>query len=347
MSDTADYFQTIGRKMQEQLGNHADPALVFADIATAVLQDVPAPRIDVLSMADWMTQQRPLTRQVNFGSGFGQPPLVVFETPGFYIEVLFWFPSRTAIHGHGFTGAFRVLDGYSIQVEYRFEETSSPEEAVRLGRVVPKSIEMIAQGKVCSILREDDFIHTVAHMGNPSLTLVARTHHNTKALPQFTYFRCGFAHLSDHHKHAAARQTDVLAALFRARPDAFVGRLIDFLSTADMTTFFKVLDQLALRVPLPVFSTQVLPAIRERFGAAHAPMLAALDENITSHGIWGMTAFIKEPRKQLLLVLSELFPDQQERDSLICRSFNVSNAKPVLEEWLEIADRACSPNLSV
>ena len=340
MSDTADYFQTIGRRMQEQLGNHTDPALVFADIATAVLDEVPAPRIDVLAMADWLTQQRPLPRQVNFGSGFGQPPLVVFETPGFYIEVLFWFPSRTAIHGHGFTGGFRVLDGYSIQVEYRFEETSAPEEAVRLGRVVPRSIEMITQGKVCPIHREDDFIHTVAHMGNPSLTLVARTHQDNKALPQFTYYRCGFAHLSDRHKQASARQTEVLAALFRARPDAFVGKLIEFLSTADMTTFFRVLDQLLVRLPLPVFSKQVLPDIRERFGATHAPMLAALDENMHSHGIWGMTSFTKEPRKQLLLVLSELFPEQQERDSLICQSFNVSDAKPVLDEWLEIADRA-------
>jgi hypothetical protein len=340
MSDTADYFLTIGRKMQEQLGNHTNPDQVFADIATAVLHDVPAPTIDVLAMADWTSRQRPLPRQVNFASGFGQPPLVVFETPGFYIEVLFWFPSRTSIHGHAFTGAFRVLDGCSIQVEYRFEQTSAPEEAVRLGRVVPQSIEMIAQGRICPILEEDDFIHTVAHLGNPSLTLVARTHGNTRELHQFTYFRCGFAHLSHHHKQAVARQTDVLAALHRARPDAFVARLIEFLSAADTTTFFKVLSQLFFRLTLPVFSTQVLPAVRERFGSTHAPMLAALDETIRNHGVWGMTAFVKEPRKQLLLALSELFTDQQERDALICRSYNVTDAKPVLDEWLDIAGPA-------
>ena len=113
--------------MASRLGDRPDPDSVFAEIATDVLRAVPAPPIDVLGMADWTAQQRPLPKQVNFNSGFGQPPLVVFEAPGFYIEVLSWFPSRTSIHGHGFTGAFRVLDGYSLQVGYRFEEESAPE----------------------------------------------------------------------------------------------------------------------------------------------------------------------------------------------------------------------------
>jgi len=339
MSDTAEYFQTIGRKMHERLGNHAEPAVVFADIATAVLHEVPAPRIDVVAMADWLTEQRPLPRQVNFASGFGQPPLVVFETPGFYIEVLFWFPSRTSIHGHAFTGAFRVLDGYSVQVEYTYEETSAPEEAVRYGRVVPVSIEMIEQGRICPILGEDEFIHTVAHMGHPSLTLVARTY-GMKDAQQFTYYRCGFAHLSYVHKQAAARQAEVLGSLFRARPETFVDRLIDFLAVSDSVTFFKILSEMPARLTLPVFSTTVMPRIRERFGQSRPMELAALDETIASDGLWGMVGFIKEPRKQLLLALSELFPDQKDRDGLIRRSFKVDNAGPVLEEWLAIAEKS-------
>jgi hypothetical protein len=340
LTDSADYFQTLGRVMGERLGAHPAPDDVFADIATSVLHEIDAPKIDVLAMADWAAVQRPLPKQVNFASGFGQPPLVVFEAPGFYIEVLFWFPSKTSIHGHGFTGAFRVLDGYSVQVEYRFEQTEAPDEAVRLGRVVPQGIEMIAQGRICPILQEDEFIHTVAHMGNPSLTLVARTPGNAKELQQFTYFRCGYAHLSHHQRQSVARHVDVLDALFKARPDQFLGRLIDFLAASDSAMFFKVVRELPFRLTLPVFSARILPGLRQRFGQSHPFELAALDEVIRSHGLWGMMALMKEPRKQLLLALSELFPDPQVRDDLICRSFNVTDAGPVLEDWLQIAERA-------
>lgn len=339
MSDTADYFQTIGRKMAAQLGEHPNPDAVFAEIATEALKEVSAPKIDVLAMADWAARQHPLPKQVNFNSGFGQPPLVVFEAPGFYIEVLFWFPSRTSIHGHGFTGAFRVLDGYSIQVEFQFEEEAVPEDGIRLGRTVARGVEMIAPGKICPILGRDDFIHTVAHMGNPSLTLVARTH-GPKEMQQFTYLRSGFAHLSHRHKQSVARQADVLEAVFKARPDAFLGRLTNFLTQSDGVTFFKVLSQLQARLTLPVFSKQVLPAVRERFGGSHAAMLAALDEVMRTNGLWGMISGFKEPRKQLLLVLGELFPDEKERDTLICQSVGVPDARPVLEEWLQIADQA-------
>ncbi len=342
MSDTADYFQTIGRKMAAQLGEHPDPDAVFANIAADVLREVPAPQVDVLAMADWAAQQRPLPKQVNFNSGFGQPPLVVFEAPGFYIEVLFWFPSRTSIHGHGFTGAFRVLSGYSLQVEYRFQEESAPEDGIRLGKVVARGIEMIAPGKICPILGRDDFIHTVAHMGNPSLTLVARTH-GSKELQQFTFYRSGFAHLSHHRKQSIARQADVLESVFKARPDAFLGRLVDFLAGSDSVTFFRVLSQLQTRLSLAVFSKQVLPTVRERFGLSHARALTALDDAMRTNGLWGMISGFKEPRKQLLLALGELFPDEKERDALICQSLGVPDAGPVLKEWLQIADQAFAP----
>ncbi|MEQ2008558.1 MAG: hypothetical protein ABMA26_17400 [Limisphaerales bacterium] len=346
MSDTADYFQTIGRKMAAQLGEHPDPDAVFANIATEVLREVSAPQIDVLAMADWAAQQRPLPKQVNFNSGFGQPPLVVFEAPGFYIEVLFWFPSRTSIHGHGFTGAFRVLDGYSLQVEYRFQEESAPEAGIRLGKVVARGIEMIAPGKICPILGRDDFIHSVAHMGNPSLTLVARTHGN-KELQQFTFLRSGFAHISHQHKQSIARQVDVLEAVFKARPEAFMGRVTDFLAGSDSVTCFKVLSQLQARLTLPVFSRQVLPTIRERFGVSRARVLAALDDVMRTNGLWGMISGFKEPRKQLMLVLGELFPDEEERDALICQSLGVPDAGPVLEEWFQIAEQAFAPRATV
>lgn len=342
MTSVSDYFQTLGQTMADRLGDQPEPDSVFAAIATDVLRGVPAPAVDVLAMADWAAQQRPLPRQVNFKGGFGQPPLVVFVAPGFYLEVLFWFPSRTGIHGHGFTGAFRVLNGCSVQVEYRFLEESAPEEGLRLGKLVPQGIEMIAPGKICSILGRDDFIHCVAHLGNPSLTLVARTY-GSKDLRQFAFHRCGFALRAKYQQQTVERQAAVLAAVFKARPEAFLERVVAYLAASDRATFYSVLSELKSLLTLPVFTKQVLPAVRERFGISHAPALAALEEDVRSNGIWGLIGRLKDPRQQLRLALTELFPDEQERDALICQSLGVAEAKPVLEEWLRIAERASAP----
>ena len=82
MSETGDYFRTLGERMAADLGDVPDPDMVFADIATNALNAVAAPAIDVVAMADWAAERQTLPKQVNFRSGFGQPPLVVFEAPG-------------------------------------------------------------------------------------------------------------------------------------------------------------------------------------------------------------------------------------------------------------------------
>ena len=53
-------------------------------------------------------------------SGFGQPELVVFDDPRFYIQILFWLDGTTDIHQHMFSGAFHVMAGSSIHSTFAF-----------------------------------------------------------------------------------------------------------------------------------------------------------------------------------------------------------------------------------
>ena len=84
--------------------------------------------------------------------------------------------------------------------------------------------------------------------------------------------------------------------------------------------------------------------MREEFGTTRPQALAALDETIRSSGLWEMIPGFKDAQKQLLLVLGELFPDETERDSAICRSYGVSNAAAVLDGWMPIASQVFSRN---
>src|SRR5690606_38579350 len=38
-------------------------------------------------------------------SGFGQPEVIVYDDPRFYIQILFWLDGTTQIHQHEFSGA--------------------------------------------------------------------------------------------------------------------------------------------------------------------------------------------------------------------------------------------------
>jgi len=332
-ADAAHYFQTIGNLILYRLEKHrADVGAVFAEISTGVLQELPVTAMDVTVMADWTMSQDRLPKQVNFQAGFGEPPLVVFETPEFYIEVLFWFPSRTAIHGHGFTGAFRVLDGYSVQVEYEFAQEAAPEAGVRFGRILPVQVELIAPGKVCTIGSNEAFVHTVAHMGNPSLTLVARTH-GSPEFEQYSYHRSGLATRASLHRRTIVRQAEVFRALSRGRPEAFLPRLIQFLERSGIFVFFHLLDELRLRMPLEFFSREVMRPVRERFHYTRVKELAALDEEIRLSATWAMIKATPDPRRRLLLALNEIMPDQVEHDAVISRSNGGRAAGDVIEEW--------------
>ncbi len=319
--------------MRERLApHHAAVPDAFPEIATAVLREVPRPAIDVVAMADWVAGQRTLPKQVNFHSGFGEPPLVVYETPEFYLEVLFWFPSRTEIHGHGFTGAFQVLDGYSLQAEYEFVQESVPEEGMRLGRVIPRTVELIIPGKVCTIGGDDSFIHCVAHMGSPSLTLVARTF-GSQEFAQFSYYRSGLAVRPHWHNRSIVRQAEVFRALLRSRPERFQDRLLEFLGRCGRPGFFHLLDQLRTRLKLDAFTHQVLHPVQARFAATHAPELAATAEEVRRGALWAMLNATPDPRRRLLMALNEMLPDPAEQDAVISRAGRGAPASNVIDQW--------------
>lgn len=337
------YWQTLGQTMAAELADipAAEVARAFPDIATSALAGVPAPTIDVLTLTDWVSSQSPLPRQVNFHSGFGDPPLVVFECPHFYLEVLFWFPSRSDIHGHGFSGAFKVLAGQSIQIEYTFEQTDAPEEGVRLGLLTPQHIELLSPGQICPITEGDAFLHAVAHVGTPSLTLVARTHRASHTR-QFSFQRCGFGHLSSLHHQAITRQVQVLLSLRRAKPDTFSAKLIELLKRTDQHQFFAIAGMLIGRMGEPEFALRFLPLLEAQFRSSRPRALEALREELKRGLDWDFIRREANPHQQLRLVLAELCPDPQVLHDLVCRSHQTTQPQEIIDAWCEQAAPAAS-----
>lgn len=333
MHAIGEYWHALGKRLEADVAAQPGWRERFDVIASRALTELPAPRMTAADIGQWMTETKTLPEQVNVLSGFGEPPLVVYQTPEFYAEVLFWFPSPTTIHGHGFTGAFVVLDGFSIEVRYDFRPEREPGEAVLLGRLEPREVEFIGPGKVCAILGASDYVHSVTHLGNPSLTLVVRTYGRSNNR-QYRFHRSGFAACSNFRQTELKRRAAVLAAIWRADPARFVTQFVDFLTGADEHAFYWVTEALITKLPLPFVQNEVLPLLTQHF-ADRVAVLAALREVFRTRSLWTTMRTLPNVRAQVQVALADSFPDAAEREAILRKSYG-AGAQHLPEQWRDL-----------
>ncbi len=180
------YFTELGHTVgaRWQARNFSLPA--FPEIAVAALREKPPARhVEVAElMRDFLFNDAQPTQTQ---SGFGQPELVVYEDPRFYIQVLCWLDGTTDIHQHEFSGAFHVLAGSSIHSQFVFERAESVSAHLRVGTLRRTSTALLETGRTEPIVSGRDYIHALFHLDTPSLTVVVRTQHDPGTGPQFTY----------------------------------------------------------------------------------------------------------------------------------------------------------------
>jgi hypothetical protein len=158
----------------------------FPGLAQAALEETPpAKRVDLtaLTRAFLRDDEQPFQT----ASGFGQPELVVFDDPRFYIQLLFWLDGTTQIHQHEFSGAFHVLQGSSLHAEFAFANVRPVTAHFRLGDLQLTGIELLETGRTVPITSGAGSIHSLFHLETPSVTVVVRTHSDPGTGPQFTY----------------------------------------------------------------------------------------------------------------------------------------------------------------
>ncbi len=125
--------------------------------------------------------------QIDLPASFGQPPVTFFRNSRFYIAVLFWVDADTSIHEHSFSGAFSVLSGSSLHVQYEFKPKTLVNSRLSVGEIVKKHAKILERGDVEAIISGRQGAHALFHLKRPSATLLVRTHRDSRAQPQMTY----------------------------------------------------------------------------------------------------------------------------------------------------------------
>ena len=118
---------------------------------------------------------------------FSDFDLRIFENDRFRIEILYWLGGSTSIHQHAFSGAFKLLSGRSVHVEYDFVTSCDAQPELRIGNLYLRTSEILKPGSIRRIDGGSRFIHANFHIVRPSVTMVIRTHHDTVVEPQFDY----------------------------------------------------------------------------------------------------------------------------------------------------------------
>ena len=138
-------FEQLGNIVEAQWEKAGRTESSFAEIATTALADSRVlTTIEPRDIVTWLMKGHDVPGQN--ASDFGQPPINVYVSNGFYIQVLFWLDSTTAIHEHSFSGAFGVLSGSSVQSTYSFETEQAPSERLIVGHTRFLSSELLYRG---------------------------------------------------------------------------------------------------------------------------------------------------------------------------------------------------------
>lgn len=347
-------FQKLGKAVEKiwRDKNYAEDD--FPQIAADALRKANLPaKVSAWEVVGWTLAQTQLPEQKDLRGNFGDPPITVYNSPRFHIDVYFWLEGTTAIHQHSFCGAFQVLHGASIHSWYEFDVREKINAFTEIGEMNLKLCELLEKGDVQEILAGRQYIHGLFHLEQPSATIVVRTHKSPLYLPQFSYHKPFLAIDPFFEEANTIKKNQCLSALFRSKhpeTDKFVSEL---LQKSDFQTSFSILSNVRhflqqnqldkmfnLDAPKDRFAA-FLDIVRERHGerAGIFPKVFAHQDKVNEilkrrgfitdaeHRFFLALLMNVEGREPILSLIKERFPQKNPVDKILDWSLDLANTR--------------------
>ena len=235
------YFQQLGQIILERWQDKNFSLSAFPEIARLAI-DAQPPSAHVNSqdlVSDFLLNDaQPFQTQ----SAFGQPELVVYDNPRFYIQVLFWLDGTTDIHQHMFSGAFHVMEGSSLHSSFEFCDAEAITPHLKVGNLKRIHTQLLETGSTVEIVSGKEFIHSLFHLESPSITVVVRTHTDPGTGPQFTYLPPHLAVDPLHDDTLTNRRKQLLDVLECTGDSSYVEVVVQMLQKLDFERGFFILQ---------------------------------------------------------------------------------------------------------
>ncbi len=296
------FFKELGSKVLEQWKRENFSLGKFPEIARRALEARrPSEHVDLSAFIQefLLNDEQPLQTQ----SGFGQPELVAYDHPRFYIQILFWMDGTTDIHQHEFSGAFHVMSGSSIHAHYEFERAQTVTPHLRVGEVRMKNIELLETGRTVPIVSGQSCIHSLFHLDTPSITVVVRTQNDPGMNPQFNYLPPHMAVDPMFNDTLTMRRKQLLDLLEQIEEPAYSDLVLEMIGDLDFERGFYILQHCMGRLADLGDWGSALAAFEKKHGVLAAGVAATLDEGVRRDAIKGMRSSISEPEHRFFLAL--------------------------------------------
>lgn len=238
-------FQKLGAAVEKIWREKNYSEDLFPDVAERALKEFDLPsKTSAADIVRWVFRQDYLPEQRDVAGRFGDPPITLYNSPRFYIDIYFWLDGTTSIHQHAFCGAFQVILGSSLHSRYHFELREAVNQFTEIGALRLEDCELLQVGDVRRILAGRSFVHSLFHLDQPSATIVIRTHRSPRHLPQFDYLKPFLAIDPFYEDATTAKKLQTVSMLMRAKRSETDGIIAEWLEHADFQTTFAILSHL-------------------------------------------------------------------------------------------------------
>jgi hypothetical protein len=214
----------------------------FPAVAMQALRELPPAENVSFREGVFLGLADPLPTQSDLAAQFGQPPLTVYSAEEFRIELLFWLHALPAIHQHGFSGAFHVMHGNTLNTGWQFHQRERVATGLLVGDLKINEVELLRQGETRPIIAGSKLIHTTYHLQQPTISVVVRTMRENDVLPQYTYLPPCVAFDPEGRRPSTVRHEQLLLMLTKlGRIDECFSAIQSLIAESDAFSAFHFL----------------------------------------------------------------------------------------------------------
>ncbi|MEZ5347183.1 MAG: hypothetical protein R2681_16675 [Pyrinomonadaceae bacterium] len=347
-------FSELGKTVEDLWVDKNYDEELFPEIAAKALKEANLPeKVNAWEVLEWTLGQTHLPDQKDLPGRFGDPPITLYNSPRFHIDTYFWLEGTTSIHQHAFCGAFQVLHGSSIHSWYEFDPKVRVNTFAQVGDINLKQCEILSVGDVQEIWAGKDYIHSLFHLDQPSVTIVVRTHKSPLYLPQFDYRKPFLALDPFFEESNTTKKLQCITALIRSKHPDVDKHITGMLEKADFQSTFSILttvrgylsqnhiDQMFnLAAPKDRFEG-FLDVVRKRHGELSDVFPKVFAHQDKLNEIINRRHYITDPEQRFFLALllnvegkdnifsliSEKYPDASPLDKTLDWVFDLSQTR--------------------
>jgi len=319
------FFTELGQNVYDRWKQKNFDLTSFPGIAQQALQEnPPSDHVDLISLIQefLLNDEQPFQTS----SGFGQPELIVYDNPKFYIQILFWLDGTTDIHQHEFSGAFHVMEGSSIHSHFEFENVRPVTAHFRLGNLKLKDATLLETGSTVQIISGRSCIHSLFHLETPSVTVVIRTHSDPGTGPQFTYLPPHVAVDPVHHDALTMRRKQLLDVLEQTGDADYADLVAEMVSELDFERGFFILQNCISHLRHLGAWEDVWEIFESKHGELAGPVAPTLQEIIRRDGIAAMRGSVEDVEHRFFLAL---LLNVERREDILSMVARKSDADPI------------------